>query len=379
MRICVIRNAEAEITTSFYRIVDAIIDSGNTPVILSRNRECSEISINKKEYIFKDKPIDNYEINIPAKRGAGLKNIFQLVIYQYILLKWLKQNRDKYDMVHSFDFDAGLPCSIINKKLKFRHIYHIADFYTESRNMPGVLKKFFRKQEIKVIDKSDFTIICNEERFEQIKGCNQPNIEVVHNVPVINEGLLDYIKNYNNNVNSSKLRLCYVGKLSKNRFIEDVIKVISENKNLHLDIAGIGPFEDEVKNSAEKFENINYYGKLNYEDAIKLYLDCDIMFAIYDPKVPNHRYSAPNKIYEAMILNKPIIVAKGTGMDKIVNENNMGYVIDYDKEDFKRIISEIISDRTTVKSMGINAGNAYDKYCWDTMKSRIINIYNNLK
>lgn len=379
MRICVIRNAEAEITTSFYRIVDAILDSGNTPILLSRNREANGISVDKKIYYFKDKEIDNYEINIPAKRGAGLKNIFQLIVYQYTLLKWLKNNRDKYDMVHSFDFDAGLPCSIINKKLNFKHVYHIADFYTESRNMPSFLKKFFRKQEIKVIDKSDYTIICNEERFEQIKGCSQKNIEVIHNVPVLDEKLEESIKNHKENSNDSNIRLCYVGKLSKNRFILDIIDVVSKNKDIILDIAGVGPVENEVIEASKNNENIIYHGKIKYEDAIKLYLDCDLMFAIYDPSVKNHRFSAPNKIYESMILGKPIIVAKDTGMDKIVEKYDMGLVINYDKKEFENALNSIIDKKEKMLKMSQNAKGAYSNYCWNTMKARLINIYENLE
>ena len=379
MNICIIRNAEAEITTSFYRIVDAVIESGNTPVILSRNRECEKIEVKKKVYKFKDVDIDNYEINIPAKRGAGMKNIFQLAVYQWILLRWLKKNKNKYDMVHSFDFDAGLPCSRINKKLGFKHVYHIADFYTASRNMPGKLKKIFRQMEIDVIDKSDYTIICNEERFDQIEGCSQKKIEVVHNVPVLSDEINEYIKNHVAKEKDETIRLCYVGKLSKNRFIPEVVETVSEMKNVKLDIAGVGPVEDMVSEAADKYENITYHGKMKYEDALKLYLECDLMFAIYDPAVANHRYSAPNKIYEAMILKKPIIVAENTGMDKIVKANDMGVVINYNVDEFKSALKKLLSNREEMAKMGINAGNAYEEYCWERMRGRLVKIYDKLK
>lgn len=377
MKVCIIRNAEAEITTSFYRIVDAVIESGNTPILVSRKRECENIEIIKKIYKFKGHDIDNYEINIPAKRGAGLKNIFQLRVYQSMLKKWLKENRDKYDIVHSFDFDAGLTCSKLSKKLNFKHIYHIADFYADSRNMPSQIKNMLRKMEIKVIDSSDCTIICNEERFEQIKGCKQKNIEVIHNVPVLSEEMTKYISESDYDINKSeKIKLCYVGKLSKNRFILDVLSVVKDMDNVCLDIAGVGPVEDEVKAVAEESDNIVYYGKIGYEEALKIYSKCDLMFSIYDPSVKNHKYSAPNKIYEAMILKKPIIVARNTGMDKIVEKNNMGVVINYDKAEFEEKLKELVADKKSMSTMGENAAKAYNEYCWEKMKSRLVEIYN---
>lgn len=377
MKVCIIRNAEAEITTSFYRIVDAVIESGNTPILVSRKRECENIEIIKKIYKFKGHDIDNYEINIPAKRGAGLKNIFQLRVYQSMLKKWLKENRDKYDIVHSFDFDAGLTCSKLSEKLDFKHIYHIADFYADSRNMPSQIKNVLRKMEIKVIDSSDCTIICNEERFEQIKGCKQKNIEVIHNVPVLSEEMTKYLSESDYDINKSeKIKLCYVGKLSKNRFILDVLSVVKDMDNVCLDIAGVGPVEDEVKAVAEESDNIVYYGKIGYEEALKIYSKCDLMFSIYDPSVKNHKYSAPNKIYEAMILKKPIIVARNTGMDKIVEKNNMGVVINYDKAEFEEKLKELVADKKLMSTMGENAAKAYNEYCWEKMKSRLIEIYN---
>lgn len=377
MKICIIRNAEAEITTSFYRIVDAVIESGNDPIIISRKRECDKIEIKEKIYYFKNYEVENYEINIPAKRGAGIKNIFQLKIYQSILKKWLKENRDKYDIVHSFDFDAGVVCSKLSKKLRFKHIYHIADFYSESRNIPSFLKKILRAMEIKVIDSSDCTIICNEERFEQIKGCKQKNIEVIHNVPVLSDDIKKYLKGFNYNIgDNDKLRLCYVGKLSKNRFILDVLSVINNMDNVCLDIAGVGPIEGKVADIAKNSSNIEYYGKLKYEDALKLYSKCDLMFSVYDPNVPNHKYSAPNKIYEAMILKKPIIVAEKTGVDKIVTKNNMGIVIKYSREEFEKELKRLVNDRNSLKKMRENASIAYNSYCWEKMKKKLIEIYN---
>ena len=100
------------------------------------------------------------------------------------------------------------------------------------------------------------------------------------------------------------------------------------------------------------------------------------MFSIYDPSVKNHKYSAPNKIYEAMILKKPIIVARNTGMDKIVEKNNMGVVINYDKAEFEEKLKELVADKKLMSTMGENAAKAYNEYCWEKMKSRLIEIYN---
>src|SRR5699024_1605188 len=110
----------------------------------------------------------------------------------------------------------------------------------------------------------------------------------------------------------------------------------------------------------------------------ELYKETDIMFAMYDPSHPNHRYSAANKVYEAMLLGKPIIVANNTGMDKIVRSENMGYTIDFNQEAFKNLLLHIENNREEVLEKSKNAYEAYSRYSWEEMEKRITRLYKNL-
>lgn len=146
-----------------------------------------------------------------------------------------------------------------------------------------------------------------------------------------------------------------------------------------LNLAGMGVLSDYVKEAAKEYSNINYYGIIDYDKALRLYSQTDFMFAVYDPIVPNHKYCAPNKVYEAMALGKPIIVARGTGIDRIVSDNKMGVVIEYSEEAFEKLILKIKEGKLDIKSLSYNSQNAYNRYSWEEMKKRIANIYNNLE
>ena len=97
--------------------------------------------------------------------------------------------------------------------------------------------------------------------------------------------------------------------------------------------------------------------------------ECDILFATYNPKVANHRYSAPNKLYEAMALGKPIIVCKNTGVDTFVNKNKLGFSIEYNVIEFFNVLSNINKNEYK-KSVDLY----YGKYNWEKMKTRLLNI-----
>jgi glycosyltransferase involved in cell wall biosynthesis len=301
-----------------------------------------------------------------------------LVHYQFLVIIWLIRNKDKFDVIHSFDLDSGLPVFFVSKVIHKKYIYHIADYYVDSRDgIPYILKFVLKRLEYKVIANAETTIVCTDERIEQIKGSKPKKVVVIHNAPSIkvnNSGK----KSSTDYISDKKITFAYVGGLTKKRFIKSIIDIFKHHHEFNLELAGMGELSNYAKQASEKYENINYYGMVNYEEALNLYSKCDIMFAIYDPAVPNHRYSAPNKVYEAMMLGKPIIVARNTSVDKIVEKEDIGFVIDYTKEDFEDILFTISDDKSILKKYGQNALEVYNKYSWEEMKRRLIDIYDDI-
>lgn len=177
MRVCIIRNAESKTNAAIFRVIDALLDSGNQCLLLTRSRYNKDKGILKKEHNHNGHSVDNYEINIKVKAGRGLLNIFQLIYYQFIVFMWIMKNNNKYDIIHSFDLDSGLPVLLASKISKKKYVYHIADFYVDSRGgIPKTLKKFTRKLEYKVIENAETTIICTEEKRSKSKEVNQKSL-----------------------------------------------------------------------------------------------------------------------------------------------------------------------------------------------------------
>lgn len=381
MRVCIIRNAEARSNAGIIRIMDALLDIDAKPITLTRSR-FSEKKNGKflyKPFKYKDQLIPNYEMQFKTDMGRGLRNIFQLFLYQILTTLWLIKNSGRYDAIHAFDLDAGIPALICSKLKRKKIIYHIADFYIDSRQgIPSKLGKYVRNLEYSVISKADTTIICTEERREQIVNSNPKKLYVVHNTPVEQYQLENRIRNKNDINNSGLLTLGYVGGLFETRFIRQIIDFVKNNPNVRLNIAGLGPLEHLVKEATDVHHNIIYYGRISYEEALDLYSQCDVMFAMYDPSIPNHKYSAPNKVYEAMMLGMPIIVAKGTGIDTLVETEKIGFSIDYSEKEFNSTIEYILNHKELMKQFESNSQNAFSKYSWEKMKKRVQEIYMDL-
>lgn len=146
-----------------------------------------------------------------------------------------------------------------------------------------------------------------------------------------------------------------------------------------LYIAGFGELEGYIKDCGSKCDRIIYRGKLPYDEVLAMECSCDIMTAMYSPNVVNHRYAAPNKLYEAMMLGKPVIMCKNTGWDEVITQNNIGILADASKEGVRDALNMIYSERDQWHIMSENGKKLYQNmYSWEIMKKRLIDIYNSV-
>lgn len=304
-----------------------------------------------------------------ASYGAGMKNIIPFMRFQISLFIWLIKNRRMYDICHFCDFDTAFIGSIACKFTKKKYVFDIFDYLsTEPRTRK---QKIIEKLENKTINGAIATIICTEQRKKQISKSNPRNLTVIHNSPAKNFFSLKETK-----IKGIRTKIAYVGILQEYRLIKEMIEVISSMPDVELHIGGFGKLEDDLLAASSVYENIIYYGKLSYKDTLQLESQCDILTAMYDPKIGNHRYAAPNKFYEALFLGKPLIMVKGTGMSNIVSEENIGVLIDYSKDGFKDGIETLIGLKSQWKIMGKKMQRVYlQKYSWDEMERRLRKLY----
>ena len=242
--------------------------------------------------------------------------------------------------------------------------------------MPSFLIGLTNYIENLFISAVDNVIVCNEERKKLISSKNHFKTIVVHNTPDLLTNKI--LKKKVSLSKTNKMKIVYVGTLHFGRLILEIVSEALNNIDFELHIAGFGPYENEIKSISNSSENIFFYGRLSNEKSISLQKECDILFATYDPSISINKYSAPLKLYEAMLLSKPIVVCRGTTSDLIVNRYSMGSVINYNKFEFWKSIKEISSNRNSLKKMGLNSHKAYvNEFNWSIMEKKFINLFSN--
>lgn len=76
------------------------------------------------------------------------------------------------------------------------------------------------------------------------------------------------------------------------------------------------------------YDNVYFHGAFaNPKDLPQIYSQIDLVLATYDTRYANVRYAEPNKLYEAIYFETPIIVSKGTYLAQKVEKLGIGYAI----------------------------------------------------
>lgn len=314
-----------------------------------------------------------HRLPIRARFGSGLGNLPQLLRWQIGLLLWLIRHREEYQAIHACDFDTVLPALIIAGLRKIPLIYDIFDFYADHlRRTPSWIKSIIRGVDLWVIGRVNAVILVDDSRRSQIAGSKPRLLEVVYNSPENWQPDDPIEKN-----TRFSLRIAYIGLLQKERGIFELLDVLQSHPEWGLDLAGFGGDEEEIQRRAAKLPNVRWHGRISYECALRLSAGADVLIATYDPEIPNHRYSSPNKIFEAMMLARPIIVAKDTNMDLIVERYNSGIVVPYgDRAALEEALRLLEHNPEERREMGRNARTAYEtQYGWPIMKQRLIRLY----
>lgn len=346
--------------------ITALLENGYMVIVFGWNRDGDAEKKSEAQFQKYQNQIFFRFFQTRVSGGIGIKNINLL----WSWLKWIKKEVkkvSKVDAIHACNLDSALSIWRYAEKKTIKRIYDIYDYYVDSHNIPSLLCQTIEKLEINIINHSDLTIICTEERKEQIKKANPKDLVIIHNSPEVEE----------TGYKEEKYDYVYCGSLFSGRLIKEVFDNYSDNQDISFCIAGYGAYTDLANELMSKYENFHYYGALVYKEVLYKEKQSKIISAIYEPSVRNHRLCAPNKFYEALALAKPVIVCKGTGIDRIVENNNIGVVIDYNASDFYNAVRLLKDNNELRQQMGARARNLYNKeYRWDIMKQRLLEKYN---
>lgn len=256
--------------------------------------------------------------------------------YYTAIKRLLKLKKDENCVFYLFGLDIAIFFALLGRKNKY--IYEEADLvYTYTSNK--YVKSVYKFIDEYVIRKSHLTAVTSEGFIKYHYGNKCPdNVIIVPNR--LNKSVLDV---FSNQIIKQRNKLTY-GFVGAPRFksIHNFIKVFCENfPDREFHVYG-GPIREDFED-LRRFPNCIFHGKFSSpKDLPEIYSSIDLVLCTYDSEFENVQYAEPNKIYESIYFETPIIVSTNTFLAEKVKKLKIGYPVNaLDDEEIKSFVNNL--------------------------------------
>jgi glycosyltransferase involved in cell wall biosynthesis len=280
---------------------------------------------------------------------------FWLVLFTSLL-------KERFDALHAVDFDSLPPALLAAKQKGKKLVYDNTDFYAEGGNVPRALRPAIRFVDKLLMRFADSVIVVDEVRLPYLPDAVRARAEIVYNSPPDMLGELQVSSFPRIPAKGSKFRVVYSGNLIERRYTLKLAEAVSRSDGTEMIIAGFGTkeFVDKVIAKASGYGNVFYIGKnSSLQESLALVSTADAVFSLNDPAIPNNKMMSSNKLFETMMLGKPVVVIQGTSMDEKVRTINCGLVVeDGDPESLAGALCFLRDEPGLARQMGENGRRA---------------------
>jgi glycosyltransferase involved in cell wall biosynthesis len=173
----------------------------------------------------------------------------------------------------------------------------------------------------------------------------------------------------------------YQGGLLTDRGIEQGMEAMLEVPDAVLAIMGFGPAQAEVEAmaaSARFRDRVRMLEPVAPDELLDWTASADVMLMAIQPTSVNHRYTTPQKLWEAIAAGTPVVATDLPGMAEIVRETGCGILVDAtDPADIARAIREIVDapaeERRAMRERTWRAGQ--ERYNWERESEVLLALY----
>ncbi len=134
----------------------------------------------------------------------------------------------------------------------------------------------------------------------------------------------------------------------------------------------VGWLYDEPTKTLAQHPQAHYWGVLTQTETMQLASECDYILSVYEPINENNLNASPNKIYDAIQANTPVIINQEVKISQFVSDKNLGYVMpSFYETEGKKLLDTLIEN----KEMYIFDETLCEKYTWEAVEDKLVGAY----
>jgi len=283
----------------------------------------------------------------------------------------------KCDYILANDLDTLPACFVASKFKKATLIYDSHELFSEGPELQGraFVKGFWRKLEDFFLPRIKKSYTVSQSIADFYNNKYKTNMGVIRNVPLLEREIVAVDAKFPTNHKT----VLYQGVLNPGRGIKPMIKALHLLENVDLVIIGYGKVEAELIQfvKEELLENrVHFLGRIPHEELPNYTKLATIGMVLEEPLGLSFEFSLPNKLFDYIHAELPIICGSLPEIKRVVKEHNVGVVVkDYAPETIAKAIKELLNNKELYDKIKFHQQKAKNLFCWEQEQEQLDNYF----
>jgi len=286
----------------------------------------------------------------------------------------------KKDILLANDLDTLLANYLASKISKKKLVYDSHELFTE---VPELINRpfqqnFWLKIEKNILPKLKNSYTVCDSIAMHYKKKYSVNFQVIRNVPIQIKNVLEISFPFET---YGKKIILYQGALNKGRGLELMIDTMQYIENSILVIIGSGDIENSIK---AQVQNLNLKNKVKFIprkipiELKKMTQLADLGISIEEDLGLNYKYALPNKLFDYIQAQIPVLVSDLDEMKQIVQKYNFGEVIiDRNPEALATQINALLLKNKDFYAKQLQKASV--ELCWENESKKLMKIFESIE
>ena len=276
----------------------------------------------------------------------------------------------KADVFLSNDLDT-LPANFLASKIRRKKLVY--DSHENFTEVPELVKRkrvksIWESIEKRILPKIKYSYTVCGSIAEIYNKKYDINMKVVRNIPECEMKLKDITSEVYEKTKNKKVIL-YQGAVNIGRGIEEVIKAMQFLENAVFLIIGDGDIKAKLEQLVENNklqEKVIFTGRIPFNQLFAYTKKADIGISIEENLGLNYYYALPNKLFDYIRANVPVLVSRLPEIERTVNKYDIGcYIENHNPEHIAEKIKYMLQSAEKVNFWKQNLKKASDDLCWE--------------
>ena len=285
---------------------------------------------------------------------------------------------EKADVYHSHDLNTLYVGHVCKKRTGAKLVYDSHELQTERSRMGFWWKQWALWNERRWLPSADALIVASPPWIDHIRGLYgsipDPSVAVINGPEPTEVRRRDLREPLG--LSPGTPIVLYQGSIQENRGIEPAIDAVELLDDVVLVIVGYGYYRDALEELVRRRnlgDRVRFFGPIPNHELLHWTASADVGLCNIVNASLSYYTTLPNKLFEYMMAEVPVLGSDSPGIGKVVRETGVGEVVDpVDPADLAAATMKILSDPEPYRSA---CRKARQRYNWRVESQKLLEVY----